>query len=360
MLYNIVVLPGDGVGPEIIKQTIKILRAVEKRYELKFNLQEALIGGASLDQKGLPITDEVLDLCRKSEAILLGAIGGPQWDNLEPPELRPEKGALLKLRKELDLFANLRPVKIFPALKSASPLKDRILEEGVDFIIVRELTSGLYFGEPKGIKKLDSGEEYAYNTMAYRTSEIRRVAHAAFRVARERKEKVCSADKANVLEVSQLWRRVVSEVGSEYSNIELTHMYVDNFAMQIIKNPSIFDVVVTSNMFGDIVSDEASMIAGSLGMLPSASLGEKEPFLYEPIHGSAPKYAGQNKVNPIAAILSAAMMLKFSFHLDNISEAVEKAVEEVLDEGYRTYDLAEEGKKLVGTNEMGSLIAERI
>ncbi|MFO7295434.1 MAG: 3-isopropylmalate dehydrogenase [Clostridia bacterium] len=353
---RIAVIPGDGIGPEVVKQAIVVLEAVARKFGHQFEFQEVLMGGAALDAVGVPLPDETLKVCLESDAVLLGAVGGPKWDDL-PGHLRPEAG-LLGIRKGLNLFANLRPAKVFPQLKSASTLKEEILGEGLDILVVRELTGDLYFGE-KGRAKVSDGEK-AWDTAVYSTHEVERVAHVAFKIARGRRRKVTSVDKANVLESSRLWREVVSRVGQQYPDVELNHMYVDNAAMQLIKNPSQFDVILTTNMFGDILSDEAAMLTGSLGMLPSASLGEGKLGLYEPVHGSAPDIAGQDKANPIATIMSAAMMLRYSFGLEREARAVEDAVSRVLEQGYRTADIATPGDTVVGTQEMGRLIAQNL
>lgn len=350
------VLPGDGVGIEVAAEAVGVLKALGAKHKLDFSFEEALIGGSSLDECGVPIKDEVIQMAKKSDGVLLGAVGGPKWDGVEYAR-RPER-ALLALRAELKAFANLRPVKVFPVLADASPLK-RELIEGVDIMLVRELVGGIYFGRPKGIKKLAGDKEKGYNTLVYTTPEIERVARVGFELARRRGKKLTSVDKANVLESNVLWRKVVTRIGQEYSDVELRHMYVDNCAMQLIRNPQQFDVILTTNMFGDILADEASMISGSIGMLPSASIGGKVG-IYEPIHGSAPGRAGQNKGNPIATILSAAMMLKYAFHLEEASDEIERAIVKVLDEGYRTLDIHQEGKKLVGTREMGDRIREKL
>ncbi|MBI5874498.1 MAG: 3-isopropylmalate dehydrogenase [Deltaproteobacteria bacterium] len=327
--YKIAVLPGDGIGPDIVGEAVKVLKAVGKKNNIKFELQDALVGGASIDKYDVPLTDETLRLAKESDAVLLGAVGGPKWEGLDY-SIRPER-ALLALRKELGLFANLRPAKIYPVLADASTLKKEIIE-GVDIMVIRELTGGLYFGTPKGVEKLPDGTERGVNTMIYTTSEIERIAKIAFDVARKRRKKVMSVDKANVLETTELWRRVVTKVHhKDFSDVELSHMYVDNCAMQLIRNPKQFDVIVTENTFGDILSDEAAMLTGSIGMLPSASLGGKVG-LYEPIHGSAPDIAGTDKANPIATILSVAMMLRYSFNLAKEADDIEKAVENILGE----------------------------
>lgn len=355
-MYKILVLPGDGVGKEVAAEAVGVLKALGAKHKLDFSFEEALIGGSSLDEYGVPIKDEVIQIAKKSDAVLLGAVGGPKWDGVDYA-LRPER-ALLALRAELKAFANLRPVKVLPVLADSSPLK-RELIEGVDIMLVRELVGGLYFGRPKGIKKLAGGKEKGYNTLVYTTPEVERVARVGFEIARSRKKKLTSVDKANVLESNVLWRKVVTRVAEEYPDVELKHMYVDNCAMQLIRTPKQFDVIVTTNMFGDILADEASMLSGSIGMLPSASIGGKVG-IYEPIHGSAPGRAGQNKGNPIATILSAAMMLRFAFNKEEASEEIERAIVKVLDEDYRTLDIHQEGKKLVGTREMGELIRERL
>jgi 3-isopropylmalate dehydrogenase len=354
-VHTITVLPGDGIGQEVTKEAVEVLAGIARRYGHTFTFHEALIGGAALDAVNNPLPDETLDLCKKSDAVLLGAIGGPKWDD-NSPELKPERG-LLGLRKELGLYANLRPVKVYPSLLASSPLKNGIVEKS-DLIIVRELTGGLYFGEPRGIRG-EKGARSGMNTMQYSEDEIRRIAVRAFEIARIRRKKVCSVDKANVLETSQLWRTVVTEVAAEYPGIELSHMYVDNCAMQLIRNPSQFDVILTENLFGDILSDEAAMLTGSIGMLPSASLGGSNG-LYEPVHGSAPDIAGTDRANPIAMILSAAMMLRYSFGYEEEARCIEIAVAGVLESGYRTHDIYTVGTRRVGTREMGNLIRERI
>lgn len=353
---KIAVIPGDGIGPEVVRQAVVVLEAVAQKFGHRFEFQEVLMGGAALDAVGVPLPDETLEVCLKSDAVLLGAVGGPKWDNL-PGHLRPEAG-LLGIRKGLNLFANLRPARVFPQLKSASTLKEEVLGEGLDILVVRELTGDLYFGE-KGRAKVPGGEK-AWDTAVYSTHEVERVAHVAFRIARGRRRKVTSVDKANVLESSRLWREVVSRVGQQYPDIELNHMYVDNAAMQLIRNPGQFDVILTTNMFGDILSDEAAMLTGSLGMLPSASLGEAKLGLYEPVHGSAPDIAGQDKANPIATIMSAAMMLRYSFGMEQEAQAIEDAVSRVLEQGYRTADIATPGTIVVGTQAMGRLIAQNL
>jgi len=354
-VFKIAVLPGDGIGTEIVPEAQKVLKAVAKRFKHEFAFTEALVGGAAIDEVGVPLPEETLALCKDSDAVLLGAIGGPKWDNL-PAALRPEAAALLALRKELGLYANLRPAYLFPELVHASSLKPDIIE-GVDLLVVRELTGGLYFGEKRREKLL--GGERAIDVLEYSTYEIERIVRLACEAARKRRKKVTSVDKANVLESSRLWREVANRVALEYPDVEFSHMYVDNCAMQLIRNPRQFDVIVTENMFGDILTDEASMLTGSLGMLPSASIGGKVG-MYEPSHGSAPDIAGQGKANPLATILSAAMMLRYSFDLEQEALAVEQAVREVLAEGYRTPDITEPDQKLVNTREMGDLVARKV
>ena len=354
--YKIAVLAGDGIGPEIVGEAVKVLKAVGKKYKICFETKDALVGGASIDKYGVPLTKETLKLAKESDAVLLGAVGGPKWEGLDY-SIRPER-ALLALRKELGLFANLRPAKIYPVLSDASTLKKEVID-GVDIMVIRELTGGLYFGTPKGVEKLPDGTERGVNTMVYTTPEIERIAKVAFDVARKRRKKVTSVDKANVLETTELWRKVVTKVHKGYQDVELSHMYVDNCAMQLIRNPKQFDVIVTENTFGDILSDEAAMLTGSIGMLPSASLGGKVG-MYEPIHGSAPDIAGQNKANPIATILSIAMMLRFSFDMTKESDTVERAVEGVLNNGYRTADIYQSGMKLAGCKEMGEAVVDAL
>jgi len=349
---KIAVLPGDGVGPEVIAEAVKVLGAF-RREGLKLELEQAPVGGAAYDSAGDPLPEATLALAKRADAVLFGAVGGPRYDEL-PRGKRPEQ-ALLRLRKELDLFANLRPASVFPELADASTLRPEVVS-GLDILILRELTGDIYFGQPRGIRKLEGGVREGFDTMRYSEPEIRRIAHAGFRAALKRRKKLCSIDKANVLETSQLWREVVGAVGKEYSNVELTHMYVDNAAMQLLKNPKQFDVIVTGNMFGDILSDEASMLTGSIGMLPSASLDEKGKGLYEPIHGSAPDIAGRNIANPLAAILSAAMMLRYSLDQDAAAVRVETAVRRVLAQGYRTGDIFQSGTRKVGTREMGEAV----
>jgi len=348
---KIAVLPGDGIGPEIMRSALKVLGIISEKYGIGFEFEEALVGGTAIDATGTPLPEETLKLCKESDAILFGAVGGERWDSL-PTDKRPEKG-LLRIRKELDLFANLRPAKAYTALLDSSPLKNNIIK-GVDLLVLRELTGGIYFGEPRGIEERN-GERVGLNTMVYYEHEVKRIAKLAFEIARSRKKKVTSVDKANVLEVSALWRDIVTEVHSDYSDVELEHMYVDNCAMQLIRRPKDFDVIVTGNMFGDIISDEAGALTGSLGMLPSASIGERYAF-YEPIHGSAPDIAGKGIANPIAMILSAAMMLELTCKLPEAARDIEKAIDRALEEGYRTTDIWSPGTKKVSTEEMTDVI----
>lgn len=352
---KIAVLPGDGIGVEIVPEAVKALEAIGKKYNHKFEFTEALIGGAAIDAVGVPLPEDTLNLCKNSDAILLGAIGGPKWDNI-PVHLRPEAGALLPLRKALKLYANLRPAILYDALLDASSLKKEIVG-GIDIMVIRELTGGLYFGEKKR-EKTATGQ-LAIDTLVYTTEEIVRIARLGFETARKRSKRLCSVDKANVLESSRLWRETVIELAKDYPDVELTHMYIDNCAMQLVRWPKQFDTIVTDNMFGDILSDQASMLTGSIGMLPSASLGG-EVGLYEPSHGSAPDIAGQKKANPMATILSAAMLLRYSFNLEQEALEIEKAVVKILNDGYRTPDIMQSGGKPVNTVEMGDLIAAAI
>jgi 3-isopropylmalate dehydrogenase len=354
--YRIAVLPGDGIGKEVTKGAVEILKAVGTRFDHRFEFVYGLIGGEAIDREGTPLPDETLQMCTESDAVLLGAVGGPKWD-YNPPHLRPERG-LLKIRKEMNLFANLRPVKFYDSLVDSSPLKAEVVKD-VDLLIVRELTGGLYFGKPSE-RRIESGEEAVVDTLYYKREEMKRIIMTAFELAQKRNKKVTSVDKANVLESSRMWREIAEEVAKEYPDVQLKHMLVDNAAMQLIRNPKQFDVLVTENMFGDILSDEASVLTGSLGMLPSASLATSGPSLYEPIHGSAPDIAGQNKANPIAMILSSAMMLRLSFGLREEAEAIEKAVQQVLAAGYRTADVAKNGQRVVSTTQMVEEIKERI
>lgn len=359
MDFKIVTLPGDGIGPDITKEAVKVLDKAASVYGHSFNYEEKLMGGIAIDLAGNSLPQDTIDACKAADAVLLGAVGGPKWDNL-PNGDRPEKG-LLGIRGALGLFANLRPAVLYPQLKHASPLKEEIIGDSLDILIVRELTSGIYFGEKKKVVcEEDDSKTYASDLEKYTVAEIERITRVGFEAAMKRNKKVCVVDKANVLESSRLWRVVVARVAKDYPEVEYSHMYVDNAAMQLVVNPKQFDVIVTSNIFGDILSDEASIITGSIGMLASASLGEGTLGLYEPSHGSAPDIAGQNKANPIATILSAAMMLRYSLNLEKEAVAIEKAVMEVLDAGYRTGDIMSAGMKCVGTKEMGQLIADAV
>lgn len=360
MNLNLAVISGDGIGPEVVREARKVLDRIAEKYGHGIHYTDLLMGGASIDVHGVPLTDETIEIAKSSDAVLMGSIGGnaatSPWYKL-PADRRPEAG-LLKLRKSLGLFANLRPAILYKELQDACPLRKDISDKGFDLMIMRELTGGLYFGS-RETKEVD-GVMTAIDTLTYNENEIRRIARRAFDIAGKRRKKVCSVDKANVLDSSRLWRKVVEEVAKEYPDVELTHMLVDNCAMQLVKDPAQFDVILTENMFGDILSDEASMVTGSIGMLASASLNDSKFGLYEPSGGSAPDIAGQNIANPIATILSAAMMLRYSFDLDKEADAIEQAVSQVLAEGYRTGDIMSEGCKKVGTTEMGDLIAERV
>ncbi len=359
MDFKIVTLPGDGIGPDITAEAVKVLDKVASVYGHTFDFEEKLMGGIAIDLAGNSLPQDTIDACKAADAVLLGAVGGPKWDNL-PNGDRPEKG-LLGIRGALKLFANLRPAVLYPQLKHASPLKEEIIGDSLDILIVRELTSGIYFGEKqKVVCEEDDSKTFASDLEKYTVAEIERILRVAFEAAMKRSKKVCVVDKANVLESSRLWRVVTARVAADYPEVEYSHMYVDNAAMQLVVNPKQFDVLVTSNMFGDILSDEASIITGSIGMLASASLGDGTLGLYEPSHGSAPDIAGQNKANPIATILSAAMMLRYSLNLEKEAEAVENAVMEVLDAGYRTGDIMSAGMKCIGTKEMGQLIADAV
>lgn len=356
MDFNIAVIKGDGVGPEIIDEGIKVLNKIGEKFNHNFNYKYVLGGGSAIDKTGSPLPDETLNICKDSNCVLLGAVGGPKWDNVSA-EIRPEKG-LLKLRKELGLYANLRPVNVYNSIKESSPLRSEIVDKGVNFVVVRELTGGIYFGE-RGLEEVN-GENVAYDVEKYSEKEIERIGRNAFEIARIRNKKLTSIDKANVLESSRLWRKVINKLAQEYSDVETSHMYVDNAAMQLIKNPSQFDVIVTNNIFGDIISDEGSMITGSIGMLPSASLREDSFGMYEPIHGSAPDIAGMDIVNPIATILSVAMMLRYSLNLEAEANDIESAIDKVLNDGYKTEDIYNGMGKKVSTSEMGSLICDYI
>jgi len=355
-LPKVLVLPGDGIGVEVTDVSLAILDILGKKHDIDFEFEKELFGGSSIDAHGVPVTEDVLKKARASDAVLMGAVGGPKWENLEHSK-KPEAG-LLALRKELDAFANLRPAVVYPALADASSLKREIVE-GADIMVVRELTGGIYFGTPRGIEKLPGGGEKGYNTLVYTTGEIERIARVAFDIARKRKKKVTSIDKANVLEVMQLWRTVVTRIRNvEYPDVELEHLYVDNAAMQLIRRPRSFDVMLAGNMFGDIISDEAAQLTGSLGMLPSASIGKGA--IYEPVHGSAPDIAGQDIANPIASLLTCAMMLKYTFDKGGAADDIENAVKSVLEKGYRTADIYQERTKKTGCREMGELIAREL
>ncbi|PAU88873.1 3-isopropylmalate dehydrogenase [Pseudomonas sp. WN033] len=352
-MKNILILPGDGIGPEIMAEAIKVLNVANDKFDLGVELSHDDLGGAAYDRYGVPLADETLERARVADAILLGAVGGPKWDTIDPA-LRPERG-LLKIRSQLGLFGNLRPALLYPQLAAASTLKPEVVS-GLDILIVRELTGGIYFGQPRERKVLDNGERMAYDTLPYSESEVRRIAKVAFDMAMVRNKKLCSVDKANVLASSQLWREVVEEVAKDYPEVELSHMYVDNAAMQLVRAPKQFDVIVTDNMFGDILSDQASMLTGSIGMLPSASLDAGNKGMYEPCHGSAPDIAGQGVANPLATILSVSMMLRYSFNEVAAADAIEQAVSLVLDQGLRTGDIMAEGCQKVGTVQMGDAV----
>ena len=355
--YKITLLPGDGIGPEITNVTQKVLDLVSKKFGFELKFKEMPFGGSAIDSEGIPLPDRTLQECKNSDAVLLAAIGDPKYDSL-PRELRPESG-LLNLRSSLDLFANIRPVKILPSLTKASSLREEFVKK-VDLVVVRELTSGIYFGEPKGRIKTENGER-AFNTMTYTSSEVNRIAEIAFKLAKQRNKKVCSVDKANVLEVSQLWREETILVSNNYKEIELTHQYVDNAAMQLVRNPGQFDVILTSNLFGDILSDIAAMLTGSIGMLPSASLPTNGPGVFEPVHGSAPDIAGKDMANPIAMLLSAGMMLNIAFNETNAGNYLENAINEILNDGYRTSDLMSQGTtKQVSCSQIGELLTEKL
>ena len=355
MNYRITLLPGDGIGPEIMAVAVDVLKVVGNQFNLNFEFQEAPIGGVAIDATGKPLPTETLEMCRNSNGVLLAAIGGYKWDNL-PRHQRPETG-LLGLRAGLGLFANLRPAKILPQLIDASTLKREIVEE-VDIMVVRELTGGVYFGTPKGVFETETGEKRGVNTMAYSESEIDRIARVGFETAQKRGGKLCSVDKANVLEVSQFWRDRITLLAQEYPDVELSHLYVDNAAMQLVRWPKQFDTIVTGNLFGDILSDAAAMLTGSIGMLPSASLGASGPGVFEPVHGSAPDIAGQDKANPLAQVLSVAMMLRYALEQPLVADKIEKGVLEVLEQGYRTGDIMSERMKLVGCQKMGEVLLE--
>ncbi|MEA5620409.1 3-isopropylmalate dehydrogenase [Cronbergia sp. UHCC 0137] len=353
--YSITLLPGDGIGPEIMAVAVDVLNVVGKRFDIQFQFQTALIGGAAIDETGEPLPAATLDMCRNSDAVLLAAIGGYKWDSL-PSNLRPEAG-LLGLRAGLGLFANLRPAKILPQLIDASTLKREVVE-GVDIMVVRELTGGIYFGQPKGIFTTETGEKRGVNTMVYSELEIERIGRVAFETARKRGGKLCSVDKANVLDVSRLWRETMINLSSEYPDVELSHLYVDNAAMQLVRSPKQFDTIVTGNLFGDILSDAAAMLTGSIGMLPSASLGASGPGVFEPVHGSAPDIAGQDKANPLAQVLSAAMMLRYALNQPEAADMIESGVLQVLQQGDRTGDIMSEGMNLLGCHAMGKSLIQ--
>ena len=364
MKKNILLLPGDGIGHEISKEAEKIFNWLDKNTNLEFEISKELIGGASIDEYGEPITNKVLNLAKKSDAILLGAVGGPQWEKLDFIK-RPERG-LLKIRKELDLFANFRPAIVFDALVSASSLKEEIISD-LDIMIIRELTSGIYFGEPRGVEKISGNIKKGFNTLVYHSDEIERIATVGFEIAMKRDKKLCSIDKANVLESTELWRDVVNDVSKKFPEIHLTHMYVDNAAMQLVRNPKQFDVIVTTNMFGDILSDCASMLTGSLGMLPSASLGEFDKVkkirkaMYEPVHGSAPDIAGKNLANPLAMVQSIGMMLEYSFNSLDLNNLLKSCINNILNNGYRTEDIfSNSNEKKLGTSEMGDMLIREL
>ncbi len=353
MSKKILILPGDGIGPEIVAEAVKVLEYLKKTHSLKIRMSHGLVGGAAYDAAGHPLPEETLQLAREADAVLLGAVGGPKWEPLDIA-VRPERG-LLGLRAELGLFANLRPALLFPQLASASTLRPEVVS-GLDIMIVRELTGGIYFGQPRGIRTLPDGQREGFNTLVYKESEISRIGRVAFDIAMKRNKKVCSVDKANVLECTELWREIMTGLGREYPEVALSHMYVDNAAMQLVRAPKQFDVIVTTNMFGDILSDCAAMLTGSIGMLPSASLDANSKGMYEPIHGSAPDIAGQGIANPLATILSVAMMLRYSLDAPECAGRIEQAVNQVLDEGLRTADIHTEGTRRVGTAEMGDAV----
>jgi|TARA_R110002073_G_scaffold25832_2_gene85214 3-isopropylmalate dehydrogenase len=353
---NILILPGDGIGPEIVEQAVKVLEAVRQKFSLDITTDRALVGGAAYDAEGDPLPESTLEKARQADAILFGSIGGPKWDAIERDK-RPERG-LLRLRSSLGLFANLRPAILFPQLADASSLKPEVVS-GLDILIVRELTGGIYFGEPRGIRE-ENGERVGFNTDVYAESEIRRIARVAFELAQVRGKRLCSIDKANVLEVTELWREIVTEMASDYPDVDVSHMYVDNAAMQLVRAPKQFDVMVTGNLFGDILSDEAAMLTGSIGMLPSASLDENRKGLYEPCHGSAPDIAGQDIANPLATIMSLAMLMRYSLNRVDVADAIELAVEKVLESGLRTADILTEGCEKVGTDAMGDAVVRML
>ncbi|WP_198245245.1 3-isopropylmalate dehydrogenase [methane-oxidizing endosymbiont of Gigantopelta aegis] len=353
MTKKIAILPGDGIGPEIVAEALRVLTFLNADMNLGLEFEQGLIGGAAYDEYGTPLPQVTLDLCQAADAVLLGAVGGPKWEPLDHA-VRPERG-LLGIRAELKLFSNLRPAILYPQLADASSLKSEIVS-GLDLMIVRELTGGIYFGQPRGVRTLENGEKQGYNTLVYSESEIRRIAHSAFQIAQKRNKRLCSVDKANVLECTELWREVMNEVATQYPDVTLSHMYVDNASMQLVRAPKQFDVMVTTNMFGDILSDTAAMLTGSIGMLPSASLDESGKGMYEPIHGSAPDIAGQGVANPLATILSVAMMLRYTFAEATAADRIEAAVNAALDAGVRTADIFAEGNNKVSTSEMGDAV----
>ena len=355
-MSKILILPGDGIGIEIVAQAVKVIDSLNRNHSMGMTLVNGLLGGAAYDETGSPFPDETIRIAKECDSILLGAVGGPKWESLER-SLRPERG-LLGIRSELELFSNLRPAILYPQLASASSLKNEIVS-GLDLMIVRELVGGIYFGQPRGVE-IKNGERFGVNSATYYESEIARIGHSAFQIAQKRKGRVCSVDKANVLEVSELWRDVMEEVSKEYSDVKLSHLYVDNAAMQLVRDPKQFDVMVTSNLFGDVLSDCAAMLTGSIGMLPSASLDKNNFGMYEPIHGSAPDIAGKDIANPLATILSVSMMLRYSLNQAELAEKIDSAVSDVLDQGYRTRDIAGDSQKVVGTEEMGDLVVKAL
>ena len=355
-MSKILILPGDGIGIEIVAQAVKVIDSLNRNHSMGMTLVNGLLGGAAYDETGSPFPDETIRIAKECDSILLGAVGGPKWESLER-SLRPERG-LLGIRSELELFSNLRPAILYSQLASASSLKKEIVS-GLDLMIVRELVGGIYFGQPRGVE-IKNGERFGVNSATYYESEIARIGHSAFQIAQKRQGRVCSVDKANVLEVSELWRDVMEEVSKEYSDVKLSHLYVDNAAMQLVKDPKQFDVMVTSNLFGDVLSDCAAMLTGSIGMLPSASLDKNNFGMYEPIHGSAPDIAGKDIANPLATILSVSMMLRYSLNQAELAEKIDSAVSDVLDQGYRTRDIAGDSQKVVGTEEMGDLVVKAL
>jgi 3-isopropylmalate dehydrogenase len=357
-MKKIAILPGDGIGPEVMEEAVKVLAAVQKKYSFRLSYEFADVGGSAIDRHGTALPDDTLSLCESSDAILFGSVGGPKWENL-PPEKQPERASLLPLRKHFDLYCNLRPARVFRALAASSPLHPEIVRDGFDIMVIRELTGGIYFGQPRG-REGTGPEEKAFDTMVYTRREIERIARTAFETARKRRKKVASVDKANVLSTMVLWRQVVSEIGRHYEDVDLNHIYIDNATMQLLKDPHQFDVLLCGNMFGDIISDECAMLTGSIGLLASASINEKGFGLYEPAGGSAPDIAGKGIANPVAQILSAAMLLRYSLELGEAADAIEQGVEGVLESGIHTPDIAFHKNRAVTTSEMGDAIAERI